>query len=88
MQAPKMLPRVYVKHPAVTQYLVGGADLMLPGVHLPPEGLPAFNKGDLISVCVHGNPAPCAVGIACMSSSDAMTRKAGKLVEVAQVCPG
>lgn len=26
-----MLPRVYVKHPAVTCYLVAGADLMVPG---------------------------------------------------------
>jgi hypothetical protein len=30
-QAPSMLPCVYVKHPAVTQFVVGGADLMLPG---------------------------------------------------------
>lgn len=26
-----MLPRVFLKHPAVSTYLVGGADLMLPG---------------------------------------------------------
>ncbi len=45
-----MLPCVYVKHPAVTQYLVSGADLMLPGVHIPPEGLPPFNKDDLVAV--------------------------------------
>lgn len=30
-QVPQMVPLVHVKHPAVTTYLVGGADLMLPG---------------------------------------------------------
>ncbi|KAF5832132.1 hypothetical protein DUNSADRAFT_12114 [Dunaliella salina] len=30
-KVPQMVPLVHVKHPAVTTYLVGGADLMLPG---------------------------------------------------------
>lgn len=55
------------------------------GVHIPPEGLPSFKKGDLLAVCVHGNPAPLALGWAGMSSTDAVQRKGGKLVEVVQV---
>jgi len=85
---PAMLPQVFVKHPFVTQYLVNGADLMLPGVDVS-QGLPAFQKGDLLAVCVKGNPAPLAVGTAGMSSADAVTKAAaglkGKLVEVLQV---
>ncbi|KAG2432033.1 hypothetical protein HYH02_013103 [Chlamydomonas schloesseri] len=89
---PDMLPRVYVKHPAVSRYLVGGADLMLPGVALPPEGLPAFQRDQLLALCSPGNPAPVAVGAAVMDSGDAAARIRGqapggcrgKLVEVMQ----
>eukprot|EP00198_Chlamydomonas_reinhardtii_P001918 XP_001691254.1 predicted protein [Chlamydomonas reinhardtii] len=90
---PDLLPRVYVKHPAVSRYLVGGADLMLPGVAMPAEGLPAFQVGQwLLAVCSPGNPAPVAVGAAVMDSSDAAARIRGqvpggcrgKLVEVMQ----
>ncbi|PNW83028.1 hypothetical protein CHLRE_06g303650v5 [Chlamydomonas reinhardtii] len=89
---PDLLPRVYVKHPAVSRYLVGGADLMLPGVAMPAEGLPAFQRDQLLAVCSPGNPAPVAVGAAVMDSSDAAARIRGqvpggcrgKLVEVMQ----
>jgi translation initiation factor 2D len=59
---PGLLPQVFIKHAAVSQYIIGGADLMLPGVAVPPGGLPRLPKGALVSVCVHGNPAPIAVG--------------------------
>jgi hypothetical protein len=39
---------------------------MLPGVDI--ASLPDFNKGDLLAVCVPGNPAPVAVGAAVMNS--------------------
>ncbi len=39
-----------------------GADLMLPGVDVD-GGLPDFQKGDLLAVCVRGNPLPVAVGL-------------------------
>jgi translation initiation factor 2D len=84
---PSMLPCVFVKHPFVTRYLVKGADLMLPGVDVT-SGLPSFSKGDLLAVCVRGNPAPLAVGTAGMSSAEATAKAAqglkGKLVEVLQ----
>ncbi len=49
-----MTPQVYIKHPAVSRYIVGGADLMLPGVLLPPGGLPPFQKDGLVAVCSPG----------------------------------
>lgn len=44
--------------PLVLDKLKGGADLMLPGVILPSDGLPGlghFEKGTLCSVCLKGN---------------------------------
>lgn len=66
---PDWLPRIWLKHFAVSKYIMGGADVMLPGVHVPNEGLPEpFKEGDCVSICVPGNPAPIAVGCATMSS--------------------
>jgi predicted RNA-binding protein (TIGR00451 family) len=64
---PIVLPALTVSSP-VSSFLIRGADLMLPGV-LPP--LPCFKKGDLLAVRVRGNPAPFAVGEACVSSEEA-----------------
>ncbi len=47
-----MVPQVFVKHPAVTQFVVGGADLMLPGVNLALLPEQPFKQGDLLAVCV------------------------------------
>jgi translation initiation factor 2D len=92
--APGLLSRIPLKHPAVSQFIVGaahgrhghGADVMLPGVDT--EALPPFGKGALVAVVVPGNPAPIAVGLATLSAEDACTagRGAGKgkLVEVLQ----
>ncbi|GLI62284.1 hypothetical protein VaNZ11_004846 [Volvox africanus] len=89
---PTLLPQVYVKHPAVSRYIVGGADLMLPGVLLPPGGLPYFEKEQLVAICSPGNVAPVAVGTATMAATDAVVRilgsgatgPKGKLVELLQ----
>ncbi|GIM15473.1 hypothetical protein Vretimale_18249 [Volvox reticuliferus] len=89
---PTLLPQVYVKHPAVSRYIVGGADLMLPGVLLPSGGLPYFEKEQLVAVCSPGNVAPVAVGTATMAATDAAARirgsgaagPKGKLVELLQ----
>uniref|UniRef100_A0A8C8IG43 Eukaryotic translation initiation factor 2D-like PUA RNA-binding domain-containing protein n=1 Tax=Oncorhynchus tshawytscha TaxID=74940 RepID=A0A8C8IG43_ONCTS len=48
--------------PPVLQKLAGGADLMLPGVVVPPSGLPEVKKGDFCAVKVVSNRAPMAVG--------------------------
>lgn len=56
--------------PAVLPKLVGGADLMLPGVILPPPGLPAVLQGDLCAINLVGNRAPVAIGLANMSTAE------------------
>ncbi|XP_028803424.1 eukaryotic translation initiation factor 2D isoform X2 [Neltuma alba] len=59
----------------VSRYVIGGADLMFPGISVPPEGLPSFVAGEPWAVKVPGNPAPIAVGNTTMSSVEAL--KAG-----------
>lgn len=90
------LPGVVLKHPSVSQFIVGaavagahghGADVMLPGVDT--TRLPDFQKGDLVAVFVPGNPAPIAVGTAALGAGDAAAAAAagggrGKAVEVLQ----
>jgi translation initiation factor 2D len=85
-QAPQLLPQLTLKHPAVSQYIMGGADLMLPGVDLALPGLPRFTKGSLVSISVPSNPSPIAVGYALMNSSDVTltSHGKGKIVEVIQ----
>uniref|UniRef100_A0AAY4CWW5 Eukaryotic translation initiation factor 2D n=1 Tax=Denticeps clupeoides TaxID=299321 RepID=A0AAY4CWW5_9TELE len=69
---PDMLP-AFVTWPAVLQKLVGGADLMLPGVVVPPSGLPEVARGDCCAVTLVSNRAPVAVGTVTMSSEDMMS---------------
>ncbi|XP_041860796.1 eukaryotic translation initiation factor 2D [Melanotaenia boesemani] len=66
---PSLLP-VFRTWSPVLQKLIGGADLMLPGVVVPSCGLPDVNQGDCCAVTVVKNRAPVAVGKAAMSSSE------------------
>ncbi|CAA6673188.1 unnamed protein product [Spirodela intermedia] len=66
---------IRTKRGEVSRYVLGGADLMFPGISIPPEGLPSFLEGQPWAVKVPGNPAPIAVGTTTMSSAQAM--KAG-----------
>lgn len=66
---PNALP-AFTTWPAVVQKLIGGADLMLPGVVVPASGLPGVKQGDSCSVTVVGSRTPVAVGIATMSSAE------------------
>ncbi|KAK4570671.1 hypothetical protein RGQ29_029498 [Quercus rubra] len=59
----------------VSRFIIGGADLMFPGISVPVEGLPSFLAGETWAVKVPGNPAPIAVGATTMSSTEAL--KAG-----------
>ncbi|XP_062025349.1 uncharacterized protein LOC133741464 isoform X3 [Rosa rugosa] len=59
----------------VSRYVIGGADLMFPGISIPAEGLPSFIAGEAWAVKVPGNPAPIAVGTTTMSCTEAL--KAG-----------
>uniref|UniRef100_A0A8C9NC90 Eukaryotic translation initiation factor 2D n=1 Tax=Serinus canaria TaxID=9135 RepID=A0A8C9NC90_SERCA len=66
---PDLLP-AFATWPPVLQKLAGGADLMLPGVVVPPSGLPQVQRGTLCAVTLLGNRAPVAVGVATMSTEE------------------
>ncbi|GAB2271114.1 hypothetical protein Dimus_005962 [Dionaea muscipula] len=74
-KVPDLLPYFTLKGGEVSHFIIGGADLMFPGISFPLEGLPSFAAGETWAVKVPGNPAPIAVGITTMSSSEAL--KAG-----------
>ncbi|XP_071453389.1 eukaryotic translation initiation factor 2D [Hetaerina americana] len=81
------LLHTFTTHPEVFAKLVGGADLMLPGVVLEePYTIKSFGnvkKGDLVSVNLSDNRAPVAVGTAALSSFDMyMSAKRGKGVHI------
>ncbi|XP_047428304.1 eukaryotic translation initiation factor 2D isoform X2 [Mugil cephalus] len=66
---PALLPTFRTWSP-VLQKLIGGADLMLPGVVVPPCGLPDVKQGDCCAVTVVNNSAPVAVGTAAVSTAE------------------
>lgn len=65
---PDLLP-TFTTWPLVLEKLAGGADLMLPGVVVPPTGLPPVQQGDLCAIALVGNRAPVAIGVAAMSTA-------------------
>uniref|UniRef100_A0A8I4A2E0 Eukaryotic translation initiation factor 2D n=1 Tax=Callithrix jacchus TaxID=9483 RepID=A0A8I4A2E0_CALJA len=69
---PDLLP-TFTTWPPVLEKLVGGADLMLPGLVMPPAGLPQIQKGDLCAISLVGNRAPVAIGVAAMSTAEMLT---------------
>ncbi|KAK4788469.1 hypothetical protein SAY86_019788 [Trapa natans] len=71
----EMLPSFTLKGGEVSRFIIGGADLMFPGISIPPEGLPSFTAGEIWAIKVPGNPAPIAVGTTTMTTTDAV--KAG-----------
>ncbi|XP_062073177.1 uncharacterized protein LOC133777535 [Humulus lupulus] len=71
-KVPNLLPSFLLKGGEVSRYVIGGADLMFPGISIPPEGLPSFSAGEIWAVKVPGNPAPIAVGNTTMSSTEAL----------------
>ncbi|KAI4331910.1 hypothetical protein L6164_016858 [Bauhinia variegata] len=74
-KVPELLPAFMLKGGEVSRYVIGGADLMFPGIIVPAEGLPSFVAGEPWAVKVPGNPAPIAVGSTTMSSTEVL--KAG-----------
>uniref|UniRef100_A0A8C5YSQ6 Eukaryotic translation initiation factor 2D n=1 Tax=Marmota marmota marmota TaxID=9994 RepID=A0A8C5YSQ6_MARMA len=69
---PDLLP-TFTTWPLVLEKLVGGADLMLPGLVVPPAGLPQVQKSDLCAIALVGNRAPIAIGVAAMSTAEMLT---------------
>lgn len=74
-KVPELLPAFVLKGGEVSRFIIGGADLMFPGISIPSEGLPSFVGGQPWAVKVPGNVAPIAVGTTMMSSAEAL--KAG-----------
>ncbi|XP_033826014.1 eukaryotic translation initiation factor 2D [Periophthalmus magnuspinnatus] len=66
---PALLP-AFTTWPPVLDKLIGGADLMLPGVVVTQSGLPHVKQGDCCAVKVVNNGAPIAVGTAAVSSTE------------------
>lgn len=60
-KVPELLPAFMLKGGEVSRFVIGGADLMFPGISVPPEGLSSFVAGEPWAVKVPGNPAPIAV---------------------------
>ncbi|KAI9500967.1 hypothetical protein BX070DRAFT_195147 [Coemansia spiralis] len=61
-QFPALLPVLFT-WPTVINKLVGGADLMVPGLVVPEGGLPNLKRGALVAICCPGNLAAQAVGV-------------------------
>lgn len=74
-KVPELLPCFMLKGGEVSRFVIGGADLMFPGISIPADGLPSFLSGEPWAVKVPGNPAPIAVGSTTISSTEAL--KAG-----------
>lgn len=68
-KVPDILPYFLLKGGEVSRYVIGGADLMFPGISVPVEGLPSFSAGELWAVKVPGNPAPIAVSLLAFSKN-------------------
>lgn len=67
-EVPHLLPAFVLKGGEVSRFVLGGADLMFPGISIPPEGLPSFLSGQPWAVKVPGNLAPIAVSSLCVDA--------------------
>lgn len=83
-KVPDLLPAFLLKGGEVSRFVIGGADLMFPGISMNSEGLPNFLAGEPWAVKVPGNPAPIAVGTTTMSSTEAL--KAGLRGKALKIC--
>jgi len=83
---PYMMPELTI-HPPVSKFVLNGADLMLPGVIVPANGvigLGSVSKGQKRCIKIEGNPYPIAVGKMLVNQS-AMEKMKGKGLEVLHV---
>jgi translation initiation factor 2D len=65
----------------VSKFLLGGADLMLPGV-FRDQPCCVWDVDQVFAVCVRGNPYPFAVGTTLLSSASANENMKGKALAV------
>ncbi|KAI8345301.1 hypothetical protein EDC96DRAFT_521710 [Choanephora cucurbitarum] len=86
-QYPDMLPKLYTWGPVVHK-LMEGADLMIPGLVLGPEGvLPTLDTGALVAITMKGYTYPLAIGTMAVPTSTIKPRSGqkGKAVHVIHV---
>lgn len=83
-RVPELLPAFLLKGGEVSRFVLGGADLMFPGISITSEGFPSFSAGEPWAVKVPGNPAAIAVGTTTMSSTEAL--KAGLRGKALKIC--
>ncbi|KAI7826787.1 hypothetical protein BX661DRAFT_183471 [Kickxella alabastrina] len=56
--------------PQVVEKLINGADLMVPGLIVPQDGLPDLKSGTIVAICCPGNLAAQAVGVLTFDTKD------------------
>eukprot|EP00915_Cephaloidophora_sp_WS-2016_P010646 GHVH01015632.1.p1 GENE.GHVH01015632.1~~GHVH01015632.1.p1 ORF type:complete len:638 (+),score=81.75 GHVH01015632.1:76-1989(+) len=63
-----VLPEVIISS-GVSKFIIGGADLMLPGIEASFNGyfIEKVVKGQIVAICVRNNPYPIAIGIAAVN---------------------
>ena len=61
-RVPTLMPALVI-HPQVSHYVMRGADLMRPGILVPPGGLEPCRVNERRCVVARGNPMPLAVGL-------------------------
>lgn len=85
-QFPHMMQELTI-HPPVSKFVLNGADLMLPGVLVPANGVVGFGtvtKGQPRCIKIDGNPYPIAVGRMLVNQTQ-MEKLKGKGMEVLHV---
>mmetsp|Transcript_2353 Transcript_2353/g.4405 ORF Transcript_2353/g.4405 Transcript_2353/m.4405 type:complete len:581 (-) Transcript_2353:30-1772(-) len=85
-QHPNMMMELTI-HPQVSKFVLNGADLMLPGVLVPANGVAGFGsveKGQRRCIKIDGNPYPIAVGHMTVNQRQ-MEKLTGKGLGVAHV---
>lgn len=85
-QHPHILPELTI-HAPVSKFVLNGADLMLPGLVVPANGIAGFGtvaKGQKRCIKIEGNPYPIAVGKMLVNQAQ-MEKLKGKGMEVLHV---
>lgn len=83
---PNIMPELTI-HPEVSKYVLNGADLMLPGVIVPANGVAGFgsvSKGQKRCIKCEGNPYAIAIGKMLVNQTQ-MEKLKGKGLEVCHV---
>jgi translation initiation factor 2D len=80
---PELMPRLEV-HAPVSEFVLRGADVMLPGVvFASPDEVASLRKGELRAVFARGNPGAIAVGEVLVDAADiSRTGKKGRALKL------